>query len=309
MARPDLFIVGAAKAGTTSVYEYLKAHPAIYMSPSKEPRYFAPDLDFGQAHDLHYGVELDRYLSLFAGATSEKRVGEASVRYLYSTQAPRLIHDFQPNAYIVAIVRNPVDVIYSLHGQRVSQGTEDITDFELALQAEEDRRAGRRLPPNVHPKLTLYRDVARFGDQLSRWVETFGRERVHVAVLDDLVADPARTLRSLLEFLEVDPAWTPSSFGKHNTGWAPRSRMIQRMARGRIPQWVVWRLLPNIVGDARTRRLVRRYQHSGFYRRTTDRPPLKEELRRQLENDFAADVKALGQLLGRDLAAQWWQRT
>lgn len=89
---PDFFIIGAAKSGTTSLYEYLKGHPEIYMSPRKAPRYFAPDLATdGVAKNLRYGEDRDRYLALFADAGNEKRVGEASVRYIYSSEAPRLV--------------------------------------------------------------------------------------------------------------------------------------------------------------------------------------------------------------------------
>lgn len=306
--RPDLFIIGAAKCGTTSVYEYLKGHPEIYMSPAKEPRYFAPDLDSGHAHNFHYGVDLERYLSLFDGATNEKRVGEASVRYIYSEDAPRLIHEFEPSARIVAMLRDPVEMIYSLHGQRLSQGSEDIADFETALAAEDERRAGRRVPAGLHPRLSLYRDVARFGEQLDRWFDTFGRDGIHVIILEDFLRDPAGAFRSLLEFLEVDVTYRPS-FARHNVGWAPRSTIVHRLTKARLPQWIAWKLLPAVAGEGRTRRLVRTYQHSQLYRRPRKRQPLRPELRRQLEEDLAPDVARLSELLGRDLAHFWWRQS
>jgi hypothetical protein len=304
--RPDLFIIGAAKAGTTSLYEYLRGHPEVFMSPAKEPRYFAPDLDSGSGHDLRYPDDKARYLALFDEARGEKRLGEASVRYIYSTAAPRLIHEFQPDAYIVAMLRNPVEMIYSMHNQRVSEGAEEIVDFEQALAAEEDRRKGHGLPPGVNPLLTLYRDRGMFGAQLPRWLDTFGRERVHVIVFEDMVNDPAGVFRKLLEFLDVDPDYQPETFAAYNRSHAPRSRLLRTLTKSRLPQWIVWQLLPRVAGDRPTRAMVRGFRHSAVNRRSAPRAPLRSELRRQLEDEFAPDVARVSQLLGRDLAALWF---
>jgi hypothetical protein len=306
--RPDLFIIGAAKCGTTSVYEWLKGHPDVFMSPAKEPRYFAPDLDSGASHNLHYGRDLDAYLALFDEAGGAKRVGEASVRYIYSADAPRLIHDFDPRPYIVAMVREPVEAIYSMHNQRASEGYEPITDFAEALAAETDRRAGRRIPTGSSPALNLYRDRGRFAQQLGPWFDTFERDRIHVIVFEDMVRDPAGIFRKLLEFLEVDADWQPESFAAHNRSHAPRSRTLLRLTRSGAAQWFVWQALPRVIGDRATRRLVRTFRHSAVNRRAAPRAPMPDELRRSLQDEFEPDVTRLSQLLGRDMGALWWGR-
>lgn len=306
--RPDLFIIGAAKCGTTSLYEYLRGHPDVFMSPAKEPRYFAPDLDAGSGHDMRYGRDLDRYLALFEEARDEKRLGEASVRYIYSGQAPGLIREFQPDARIVAMLRDPVDMMYSMHNQRVSEGAEELTTFEQALAAEDDRRAGRGVPAGVHPLLTVYRDRGRFGEQLSRWFETFEREQVHVIIFEDMVRDPAGVFRNLLEFLEVDPDYQPESFAAYNRSHAPRSHLLRAFTKSRVPQWFVWQLLPRVVGDRATRGMVRAFRHSSFNRRAAPRSPLAPELRLRLQAELTPDVARASELLGRDLAALWWKR-
>jgi hypothetical protein len=307
--RPDLFIIGAAKCGTTSVYEYLKGHPEVFMSPAKEPRYFAPDLALGAlGHDLVHGADEDRYLALFDGAKDEKRLGEASVRYMFSREAPRLIREFQPDAYIVAMIRDPVDMMYSMHNQRISDGYEDITDFEQAMAADSDRQAGRRIPAGSTSLLSVYRDRARFGEQLPRWFEAFGRERVHVIVFEDMVRDPAAEFRRLLEFLDVDPDYQPASFQAHNVSHAPRSGLLLSLTRARLPQFIVWQVLPRLLGDRATRRIVRGFRHSRVNRKSAPRPPMRSELRRRLEDEMAPDVARTSELLGRDLAALWWNR-
>jgi hypothetical protein len=305
--RPDLFIIGAAKSGTTSLYEYLKGHPEVFMSASKEPRYFAPDLESWSGHNLRYGKDLERYLALFKPARDEKRLGEASARYIYSREAPALIHAFQPKAYIVAMLRNPVDMAHSLHGELVAEGAEDITDFEQALAAEDDRRRGERVPARRNPRMMLYRERASYSSQLERWFDIFGRDRVHVIIFEDFLREPAAVFRRLLEFLDVDPDYRPPSFASHNVGWAPRSRALQRLARSRLPQWLVWQAMPRVIGEGRARSLVRAYQASPLYRRPQKRVPLDRQLRRRLEQEFAPDVARLSELLGRDLAEVWWQ--
>jgi hypothetical protein len=306
--RPDLFIIGAAKCGTTSLYEYLRGHPEVYMSPAKEPRYFSPDLLSRSAHDLHYGKDLQRYLALFKEARDEKRLGEASVRYIYSQEAPRLIREFQPWPYIVAMLRNPIDMVYSMHNQRVSEGREEFADFEQALAAEQDRLVGRTVAAGVNPALTVYRPRARFGEQLPRWFETFGRERVHVIIFEDFVRDPVTHFRRLLEFLEVDTSYQPESFSAYNRSHAPRFRFIRTVTNARIPQWLVWRLLPAVAGDRVTRGIVRSFRNSPLNRKSAPRAQLRPELRRRLEEEFEADVARLSEVLGRDMAAFWWKR-
>jgi hypothetical protein len=305
--KPDFFIVGAPKCGTTSVYEYLKGHPEVFMSDAKEPRYFAPDDALGASgHALRHGRDLERYLDLFAGARDEKRMGEASVVYIYSRRAPGLIHEFQPDARIVVMLRNPVDMIYSLHGQRLSEDREDEPDFAAALAAEEDRRAGRGVPAHATAAGSTYRDRGRFAQLLPPWFETFGRDRVRVIIFEDFIRDPAAEFRRLLEFLEVDPTYQPPAFSVHNPSHTARSRFLRALTRTRAAQWIVWQLMPRVLGDRATRALVRRFRHSRINRMPSKRERLDPDLRRQLEAEYAPDVAALSELLGRDMSAVWF---
>lgn len=307
---PNLFIIGAPKSGTTSLYEYLKGHPQVFMSVVKEPCYFSADLAFDHSGNfLVYERDAKLYEDLFADAGDAKLLGEGSTRYLYSHDAARLIHAASPDARIVAMLRNPVDMIHSLHAHKLAAGTEDITSFEEALDAEADREEGRRLPAHSNPKLSTYRDRAKFGEQLPRWFDEFGRDRVRVIIFEDMVRDPEGEFRALLEFLGIDPDYVPESFGAHNTAHGARSTLIRRMLNGRFPQWLVWGLLPKLIGDTRTRGLVRRFRHSWFHRKPINRGKISPELRRRLEDDFAPDVARLSALLGRDMGQFWFGRS
>ncbi len=305
---PNLFIVGAPKSGTTSLYEYLKGHPEVFMSVVKEPCYFARDLakdDLGNF--LVYGRDKKLYFDLFKDAGDALRLGEGSTRYLYSKEAPALIREASPDARIVAMLRNPVDMIHSLHAHKLAAATEDIDEFEQALAAEEDRHAGRRLPAHSNPLLATYRDRARFGEQLPRWFDAFGRSGVHVIIFEDMVRQPEVEFRRLLEFLGVEGTYKPESFAAYNTAHGARSMFIRRLLNGRIPQWMVWGLLPKVIGDTRTRGLVRRFRHSWFHRRPIQKGAPAPELRHRLEDEFAPDVARLSELLGRDLGQLWFR--
>jgi hypothetical protein len=244
---------------------------------------------------------------LFDGAGTT-RVGEASTRYLYSKEAPSLIADEVGDARIVAILRNPVDFIASLHAHKLAGGTEDLERLEDALAAEDDRHAGRRIPPDSNPHLATYRDRARFGEQLPRWFDTFGRERVHVMVFEETVADPAPHFRRLLEFLGVDPDYAPDTFAAHNVAHGARGGVLRRVARTRPVQFLAWRVLPAAIGDARTRALSRKVGHSKLRRKAVARAELPAELRRRLEAELRPDVDRLSGLLQRDLGALWFDR-
>ena len=306
---PNLFIVGAPKSGTTSLYEYLKGHPQVFMPEVKEPCYFAADLALDKSGGfLRYGADEDLYYRLFAAAGDAPVAGEGSTRYLYSHDAPSLIRAAVPDARIVALLRNPVDMIHSLHGHKLAAGTEDIAAFEQALAAEDDRRAGRRLPPLSNPKLATYRDRALFGQQLERWIDAFGRDQVRVIVFEDMVAEPARHFRELLEFLGVDPAYQPESFAAHNVAHGARSPLARRAMNSDPAQWLAWRLLPKVVGEVHAREMVRRFSQSGLRRRKAERSTVDPELRRRLQDEFRPDVARVSELLGRDMAAFWFER-
>src|SRR5438093_448879 len=140
--RPDFFIVGAPKCGTTAMYAYLRQHPQIFMPFHKEPLFFGSDLT------TRYGrMSLEEYLALFADASRGQRIGEASAWYLYSATAAAEIKAFAPDAQIVVMLRDPVEVMRAQHSQLLFNMQETLTSFAEALAAEADRRAGRRLPP------------------------------------------------------------------------------------------------------------------------------------------------------------------
>lgn len=294
MKRPDFFIVGAFKAGTTALYEYLRAHPQIFMSVPKEPMYFGQDLT-----PRYTRMTEDEYVALFKDARPDQRAGEASPWYLYSTGAPAEINSFDPAAQAIIMLRNPIDVMHAQHSQLVFNQREDLTDFGAALQAEPDRRQGKRIPADaIRPEALFYRHSVRFPEQVRRWLEVFGRERIHFVIFDDLVADPRAVYRSTLEFLNVDPTHE-IDLSVYNPNKAARSGRVQRMIFAPPPA------LRSVVGRLRRSPIAHRLRDALVTANSTSakREAMDAELRAELAVELAPQVAELGEIIGRDLSA------
>ena len=195
--KPNLFIVGAPKCGTTALATWLGEHPDVYFSPKKEPyRFYCP-----------HGPRMSqkRYEELFAGAKDERIVAEGSVWYLFSPEALRRIRAFNPDARIVVCLRNPAEVAVSLHAQMLVSGIETVTSFEEAWSLRDARRAGRAAGlvsmKRGAPEHAAYDLACQLGTQLQRLYGIFPREQVHTVLLDDVRQDPEATWASLLTFL------------------------------------------------------------------------------------------------------------
>ena len=206
MRRPNLFIVGAPKCGTTALYHYLRQHPDIYLAP-KEIHYFGSDLTF---RVNKRSLTVDQYLECFRGASNERILGDASVWYLYSKQAAKEIKHFSPDARIIIMLRNPSDMLYSNYSQNRWNGDEDIKSFQMALDAESDRKQGKRLPISTAPgpiETLYYTDTARFTEQVQRYLLEFGEDHVHIILYDEFAKDTEAVYRSVLKFLGVDKSF------------------------------------------------------------------------------------------------------
>jgi hypothetical protein len=292
--RPDFFIVGAPKSGTTAMYEYLRAHPQLFLPARKELRFFGTDLEIRDRHRM----TLDEYLAHFAGARDARRVGTAYVWYLFSRGAAREIAEFSPDATIIVMLRNPVEMLPALHAEHLANGNEDIPDFVEALDAEPDRRAGRRIPPHAHlPQGLLYSEVPRYSEQLDRYFQAFGRDRVRIVLFDEFQADTAGTYRALLTSLGVDASFAPDSFEVINPRRRVRSERLRHfLAR---PPAVPRRLIGRFVPACIRRPLYERARRMNV--RTVARAPLSPEAAQRLRSLFAPEVERLSTLLGVDL--------
>jgi hypothetical protein len=212
MTLPDFIIVGAQKAGTTSLYKYLKMHPDVYMPEDKEPGFFVkafPDTD--RFSDLYRPVNnekvvpldalkdgcfsLDDYKKLFANATKRMVVGEASTPYLPSKNAAARIKELLPNAKIVVMLRDPIRRAYSAYTYNYSRGTEPAKTFSEALSQELSGGRDKWL----YGWRYLY--AGRYSEHLSRYFEYFPLEQIKIVRFEDFKDNPQIVYQQVCDFL------------------------------------------------------------------------------------------------------------
>jgi hypothetical protein len=262
---------------------YLAQHPDISMPQKREPIYFGRDL----SHSKRV-TDLGEYLRIFSNCGNERIVGEKSVWYLYSESAAEEIRQFDPNSKIMIMLRNPVDMVYSLHQQFVSTGNEDVTSFDAALALVDERAAGRHIPERARfPSGLAYTRVPQYSEQVARYLRAFGSDQVHIIRFEDLASKTESTYFEALKFLGVSGGFTPD-FAIYNKKMKPRSGWIDWLVR-HPPSLVPRRLCEPLLW-----RLAR------YNRIESARPPLSAEVQAHLKRLFRPDVERLSALLDRD---------
>lgn len=275
--------------------DYLAQHPEVGMAARKESHFLVGDLAPRLVYRPAQRPTLEDYLAWFAGVQDRRRLGEASVWYLYSPTAAREIERFNPAAQIIVMVRNPVEMLPSLHSEFVQQEIEPIDDFATALALDEERvRTGT--PTGFPPH--SYRDAVRYAEQIERYLEVFGRERVHVIAYEDFRDDTLAAFQGACQFLGVDAGFVPE-MDVVNPNRRSRSRAVQRLIR-RPPQ-SLRSVLHTVTSPSLRHRaglLLRRLN-----RRVVARDPLPPGLAESLRPEAEREVKALRELVGLDLSA------
>ncbi len=230
MTMPNFLIVGAPKAGTSSIYAYLKQHPDVYMSPVKEPHFFMLDNKKaafqgpGDSDRFKSAVHrLEDYQRLFDGVRDEVAIGEASTTYLGSHVAAAQIKRCLPNAKIIAILRHPVDAAYASFLHLARDGDELQKSFSAALQAEKERIEMNWDPIWHHTKRGFYYS------QVERYYQLFGKEQVKVYLYENFKQNPQSILQDMFAFLGVDKAFVPNMSTKYNVSKMPRSVALNRL--------------------------------------------------------------------------------
>ena len=227
-----VFVVGAPRCGTTTLAHFLKQHHAVSFPVVKEPHFFAQrDLRSLQTDELRPAVE-DEYLRRFFQRTPGSRVGvDASVTYLYVPEQLEPTLKLWPHSKFVIALRDPLEMLPSLHRRLIYNGDETIADFGRAWAASGERAAGLKIPRRcIEPRWLSYDEAARFGTYVQRLFDTVGRDRCLVVLFDDLAEDPAREHRRLFEFLGVEAPAKPDLKARR-AGSDVRARWLQRLLK------------------------------------------------------------------------------
>jgi hypothetical protein len=310
---PDFFIVGSPKTGTTALYEMLKERPQIYLPKLKEPRFLAADMQPRAGHErgpqeLGYPQTLEEYLTLFSGATPEQRVGEASAFYLWSRTAAENIARLQPNARIIAIMREPASFLRSLHLLFVRWGVEDEKDLRKAISLEAARREGKHIPRRSHrPALLQYADHVRYVEQLQRYGSRFASDRMMVVVYEDFHRDNEATVRRVLQFLEVEDQVPVDAMKVNVTTRTVRSQqaryLLSSLKKGQGPVARPAKATVKLLTTQRMRRNAALTVQRRLVR--ADAPAPDENVMVELRERFKPEVIALSEYLDRDLVSLW----
>lgn len=285
MRLPDFIVAGAVKSGTTSLNYYLKQHPEIYMSPMKEPRFFAYDAtdpEHQQGEGLRFPIRtLEEYGQLFDGVDGETAVGEASPHYMISPVAPRQIRTILPDVRLIFSLRDPVKRAYSVYWHAVRLGQEDRPPGEAFT--EEDYRVRN----------------GRYYELLQPWYDLFPASQIKVILFEDLVADTLGIYGELCHFISVGDCFEPDTIVRNRGGAYKNKRLglfMERVKTHPLKRSVV----PYLPGPIRNRLADVRDSNLGAT------PPMPPEVADWLYEYYREDTARLQNLLQRDLAA--WRR-
>lgn len=225
--KPNFFILGAPKCGTTALAHWLGNHPNVFMAKPKEPHFYNSDARNQVAQRTR-----SEYFALFKDASkSQTSIGEASVWYLYSANAVQNILTENPEAKFIVSLRNPADLAYSLHRQLLLNGQENIRDLAEAWEAQPLRENGFKVPILcTDQSLLYYQKTCALGSQLERLYENCGKENVHTIFLDDLHERSSSVWNNLIKFLDLPPQHR-TQFPKINGASERKSAFLSQSIR------------------------------------------------------------------------------
>jgi hypothetical protein len=290
---PNLFIVGAPKSGTTAMARHLVAHPDIYTPLQKEFTYFGKDL-------VRYAelITEKAYLNWFEAWKEESYALDASPTYLYSKSAPYEFLEKSPDAKIVIMLRNPVEVAYSMYFEALFGDREDIKTFEEAWALESKRLNGEGIPPHARLEYTTrYQSLGLYSRHVEHYKNVFGAENVHIILFDDFKESNKASYEGLLDFLGL-PYIYPDSFKVHNPSKVARSPKLTHFVTT-PPKWM------GTVGSfflpKSTRWKIRDFIKNKNTK-VADKPVISIETKEMLQVHYANEIIELENLLARSLA-------
>ncbi|WP_249066918.1 sulfotransferase domain-containing protein [Argonema antarcticum] len=296
---PNFLVIGAGKAGSTSLDEYLKQHPQIYVSPVKEPNFFALEgqrLDFkGLGAETRINswsvTDIEKYRALFKDVKEQKAIGEVSPLYLYSPKAPDRIKHYIPDVKLIAILRHPADRAYSAYLWLFGQEREQIKDFAKALEAEESR-----IQSNWE-WIWHYKNLGFYYPQLKRYYDRFARQQIKVYLFEDLKNNGSSLIKEISNFLEVDDIYMPDTSIKYAYSVIPpKNKAVQDFLTQQNPlKYFLKSILPAN---------IRKPLSAKVYKQNMTQPlKLTKEMRQQLIEVYREDILKLQDLIQRDLSS------
>ena len=298
---PNFLIIGAAKSGTTALYQHLRQHPEIYMTPIKETNFFAFEgekVEFTgikqNESSLSYQKEIitepHNYAKQFEEVTEEKAIGESCPSYLYISKAAQRIYSYNPDIRLIVILRDPVERAYSNFLHHVRDRNEQTEDFLSAVEAE-PKRIEENWWWGFH-----YVQVGLYFKQIRRFLELFGRDRMRIYLYEDYLGNPKYVLDNILNFLEVDNRYDFDLTTKHNATGVPTNRLLDKIIYESNPLKTAYQKLFPFTNIRQ--KITSRITNLNSLKK----PPLSSEVRNKLLPLFYEDILKLQDLIERDLS-------
>jgi hypothetical protein len=280
MRLPNFLLIGAAKSGTTSFFDLLAQHPAVFVPEVKEPRFFAYEgqhISPGAAGLKRTVTTLEAYQALFAGAGGAQAVGEAS-GYLSWPAAPARIKACIPDVKMLAILRDPAERAWSHFLFAQQRGYAPAASFEELCNAPPPRQ---------------YIDGSFYGRQLGNYLTVFPKEQLRVFLYEDFAKDPVAVAKQAYAFLGI-AEFTPAVGVRRAASGLPRSRLLQRALQANGLWRKALRVLP---------RQLRTAARETLMSKNLRKPPLPADLRARLISIYSSDIQQTQEIIGRDLSA------
>jgi len=300
--KPNFFIVGAARCGTTTLSRCLKKHPQVCFSQPKEPHYFS-QLNGNAFLENIRNDYLDKFFSHYQ--PYHRAIGEGSVSYLYSEEAIRAILQFNPQAKFIVMVRNPIEMVYSYHYRMLFILEEDQADFHKAWNLQDERAQGKHLPPLCHnPCLLQYSEVGRFGKYVEQLYRLAGRDKCMVIVFDEFKNQMLDIYKDVLTFIDVDYDGR-IGFPSKQVSKTYKFHWLNRLLR-HPPKPIehAVRKVDNSPQGGKSRspvsRVISKIRQFNMIKKPP--PPLDPAIRAILKESYSDDIEKLGRLLHRDLS-------
>lgn len=297
---PNFLIVGAGKAGTTSLWHHLNQHPEVYMSPVKEPRFFVRERltelpRYQVLPPIHVVDTWHSYVALFQKVRKEKAIGEASVSYLYHhDMAIREITKYLGSPKIIIILRNPVDRAFSHYNMnlgRMNRKSMPFPSFEDTLAGEE---ALIRMGEPIYRG--LYKTYGFYHDHVKAYMDNF--RDCQILLYDDLKNDPSGLIIDVYEFLGIDSSFVPDLRTRYNVSGVPKNKLLfSLLARENILRSSVKPIIRALLPPRQRRAVAERIRSA-----TLRKAEMKPETRQYLLRAYKEDILKLQDLIKRDLS-------
>jgi len=276
--KPNLFIVGHTRSGTTSLTSYLDQHPDVFMIHNKKG-YFGFETEYGSEEE---------YLEVFSNAQNEKIIAEKCTDYLLCPDTAEKLNSFSPDSKIIIMLRNPIEQTHSLHRYLLNETLETCDNFQDALKAEESRKKesnSKKYSPHI-----FYREQMKYSKMVKRYLDIFGKDQVMVIILDDLKNNVSDVYKKICTFLNIDSTFKPE-FEVKNASRAYRSKKLQ----------IIFKTTPESI-----KKFIRKIPFSqNFYKKINypekKIPTINPKLKQQLQQEMLPEITILSRLLNRDL--------